>query len=71
MHMHRACLSSLTVKIIHGLTDCVVHRTHANDDLFRFRVSVIHKGFIFAAREAAHLVHIMFHNVRQGVIVLV
>ena len=69
--LHKTDLLALLQQVIDGLLDRVVDGTHRDDNDFRILCAVVVEELIVRAELCIDLVHVVLHNLRQSVIVLV
>ena len=57
------------IQMIHGFFDGFADRTHRDDDVFRVTFAVVVEQFVFRADLFVDLIHIIFNNRRQRIVV--
>ena len=70
-NLHETDLLTLLQQMIDGLLNRVVDGTHCDDNDFRILCAVVVEELIIRAELCIDLVHVVLHNLRQSVIVLV
>ena len=70
-NLHETDFLALLQQVIDSLLDRVVDGTHCDDNDFRILCAVVVEELIVRAELCIDLVHVVLHNLRQSVIVLV
>ncbi len=58
-------------QIIHSLINGITYGTHGNDDIFRIGSTVIIKQMIFPPGDFGDFLHVMFHDLRNSLKILI
>ena len=69
--LDHADLLALFVEIVHHFVQGLADRAHGHHDALGVRGAIIIKKLIVASGELGHLLHILFHHGREGVVGLV
>ena len=69
--LDHADLLALFVEIVHHFVQGLADRAHGHHDALGVRSAIIIKKLIVASGELGHLLHILFHHGREGVVGLV
>ena len=71
MNLHEADLLAGGVEVVDDFLGALADRAHRDDDILRVRSAIVVEGLVVGADSLVDLVHVIDHDLRQRVIILV